>query len=101
MKTNSNPFRFIIALLSLGTCATAQTPATLVSFNGGNGANPQAGLVASGCTLYGTTLRTVGGSQQGARRSEPHKRESARHDAQEIVSHMPANFTTAAMISSE
>ena len=60
MKTNSNPFRFIIALLSLGTCATAQTPATLVSFNGGNGANPQAGLVASGCTLYGTTY--AGGS---------------------------------------
>jgi uncharacterized repeat protein (TIGR03803 family) len=55
MKTNVKPFRFIMALLSLGTCATAQTPTTLVNFNYSDGANPQAGLVASGGTLYGTT----------------------------------------------
>jgi uncharacterized repeat protein (TIGR03803 family) len=60
MKTNVKPFRFIMALLSLGTCATAQTLTTLVNFNGGDGANPQAGLVASGGTLYGTTY--AGGS---------------------------------------
>ena len=60
MKTIVKPFRFIMALLSLGTCATAQTLTTLVTFNGGDGANPQAGLVASGGTLYGTTY--AGGS---------------------------------------
>jgi uncharacterized repeat protein (TIGR03803 family) len=60
MKTNSKPFCFIMALLSLGTCATAQTLTTLVNFNGGDGANPQAGLVVSGGTLYGTTY--AGGS---------------------------------------
>ena len=60
MKTNVKPFRFILALLSLGTCATAQTLTTLVTFNGSDGANPQAGLVASGGTLYGTTY--AGGS---------------------------------------
>jgi uncharacterized repeat protein (TIGR03803 family) len=62
MKTNIKPIRLIMALLSLGTCATAQTPTTLVSFNVGNGANPQAGLVASGGTLYGTTY---GGGSSG------------------------------------
>lgn len=64
MKTNVNPFRFIMALLSLGTCATAQTLTTLVNFNGSDGANPQAGLVASGGTLYGTTY-AGGGSNAG------------------------------------
>ena len=53
-----------MALLSLGTCATAQTFTVLVNFSGGDGANPganpQAGLVASGGTLYGTTY--AGGS---------------------------------------
>lgn len=64
MKTNVKPFRLIMALLSLGTCATAQTFTVLVNFSGGDGANPganpQAGLVASGGTLYGTTY--AGGS---------------------------------------
>jgi len=60
MKTNVKPFRFILALLSLGTCATAQTLTTLVTFNGGDGDNPQAGLVVSCGTLYGTTY--AGGS---------------------------------------
>jgi uncharacterized repeat protein (TIGR03803 family) len=60
MKTKAKPFRFMMALLSLGTCATAQTLTTLVNFNGGDGASPQAGLAASGGTLYGTTY--AGGS---------------------------------------
>jgi uncharacterized repeat protein (TIGR03803 family) len=60
MKTKVKPFRFIMALLSLGTCASAQTLTPLVNFNGSDGADPQAGLVASGGTLYGTTY--AGGS---------------------------------------
>jgi len=64
MKTNVHPFRFIMALLSFGTCATAQTLTTLVNFNGSDGANPQAGLAASGGTLYGTTY-AGGGSSAG------------------------------------
>ena len=63
MKTNVKPFCFIMVLLSLGTCATAQTFTPLVNFNGDDGANPQAGLVVSGGTLYGTTY---GGGSWGA-----------------------------------
>ena len=55
MKTNFKPFRSIMALLSLGACATAQTLTTLVTFDGSDGASPQAGLVASDVMLYGTT----------------------------------------------
>jgi uncharacterized repeat protein (TIGR03803 family) len=55
MKTNLKPFCLFMALLSLSAVAMGQTLTTLATFNGGNGANPQAGLVASGNTLYGTT----------------------------------------------
>jgi uncharacterized repeat protein (TIGR03803 family) len=55
MKTTAKPFCLIMAALSLATCAMAQTLTTLATFNGGNGAYPQAGLLASGGTLYGTT----------------------------------------------
>ncbi|MGP8201415.1 MAG: choice-of-anchor tandem repeat GloVer-containing protein [Limisphaerales bacterium] len=55
MKTNVKPCRFIIALLSMATCATAQTLTTVVGFDGANGASPQADLAASGSMVYGTT----------------------------------------------
>ncbi len=55
MRTNGKTFCFIMALLSLAAGATGQTPATLVNFNGANGANPQASLLAAGGTLFGTT----------------------------------------------
>jgi uncharacterized repeat protein (TIGR03803 family) len=60
MNTNVKPFCLILASLSLAICAAAQTLTPLVNFSGGNGANPQAGLVAVGSMLYGTTY--AGGS---------------------------------------
>ena len=41
--------------LILGARVTAQNFTTLHNFNGGNGAQPYAGLILSGNTLYGTT----------------------------------------------
>ncbi|MGD0815264.1 MAG: choice-of-anchor tandem repeat GloVer-containing protein [Verrucomicrobiota bacterium] len=55
MNPNVKPSRFIIALLSLATFATAQPLNTVVSFSGANGASPQADLAASGSMVYGTT----------------------------------------------
>jgi uncharacterized repeat protein (TIGR03803 family) len=55
MKTNLKLSLTIMALLLAEACALAQVPATLVSFDGGDGANPQAALVAGGNSLYGTT----------------------------------------------
>jgi uncharacterized repeat protein (TIGR03803 family) len=55
MKTSVKTVCLLMTLLLLGICAIAQTLTPLVNFNEGNGANPQAGLVASGSTLFGTT----------------------------------------------
>ena len=44
--------------------ARADQLATVASFNGSNGANPQAGLISVGGTLYGTTAG--GGGSGGA-----------------------------------
>jgi uncharacterized repeat protein (TIGR03803 family) len=60
MKTNFKPLCLITALVGLAAGATGQTLTTLVNFNGSDGASPQAGLVASGSMLYGTTY--AGGS---------------------------------------
>src|SRR6516164_3503317 len=59
-------FTALIASLSLipaGPVA-AQTFTTLHSFTGSDGANPQAGLIVSGNTLYGTA-RSGGSSREG------------------------------------
>src|SRR5271165_5084042 len=55
MNTSLKPLRLGAVLLSLTAAATGQPLNELVTFNGGNGANPQACLTASGSTLYGTT----------------------------------------------
>ena len=60
MKTNVRFVCLTTALLSLSMGAAAQPIIVLVNFDGGNGANPQAGLVALGNTLYGTAY--AGGS---------------------------------------
>ncbi len=58
-----------LATTLLGGLAAGMAPAradqlaTVASFNGSNGANPQAGLISVGGTLYGTT---AGGGSGGA-----------------------------------
>jgi len=49
----------VLGLIQAGRL-TAQTFETLHTFTGGDGANPHAGVVLSGKTLYGTT--EAGGS---------------------------------------
>src|ERR1035437_3537741 len=75
MKTKNQPMKtFIINLFLLPALiaglnlipagpVTAQTFTTLHSFNGSDGANPRAGLILSGNTLYGTAQ--YGGSSAG------------------------------------
>jgi uncharacterized repeat protein (TIGR03803 family) len=60
MKTKVKSFCLILTLLSLATRLMGQTLTNLVTFNDGDGASPQAGLVLSGGTLYGTAY--AGGS---------------------------------------
>jgi uncharacterized repeat protein (TIGR03803 family) len=57
-----NPMKTMIQLLCLGAAlgsptsgVLGQTLDTLFTFDGGNGSNPQAGLVASGGVFYGTS----------------------------------------------
>jgi len=45
----------LAGLLISTTYIAAQTPKTLYSFTGSDGANPQAGVTSSGTVLYGTT----------------------------------------------
>ena len=51
----SGLFLALVASLATVGVAHAQTLTTLASFNGSNGANPEAGLTLIGNTLYGTT----------------------------------------------
>ena len=64
MKTRIMPLSLLpvliggLGLTMLDGRVTAQTFTTLYNFSGGSdGANPQAGLILSGNTLYGTTAK--------------------------------------------
>jgi uncharacterized repeat protein (TIGR03803 family) len=56
MKTKYSLLWLGLTLASFSPTVVAQPLTTLVNFQGGNGANPQSGLVAGGGTLYGTTF---------------------------------------------
>lgn len=64
MKTKTKVFCSILLLLLLSAHAPAQGLSVLANFTGGDGANPQAGLVGSGSTLYGVAY-AGGGSDDG------------------------------------